>query len=146
MKKTVLITGAAGFIGSHLCDYFLSKNYKVIGIDNLITGNLKNLSHLNSNMDFLFKKIDITHDFNIEDSVDFILHFASPASPIDYLKIPLKTLRVGSLGTENVLKIALKNNARILIASTSEVYGDPLVHPQPEEYFGNVDPVGPRGV
>jgi dTDP-glucose 4,6-dehydratase len=146
MKRTVLITGAAGFIGSHLCDCFLSKNYKVIGIDNLITGNLKNLSHLNSNLDFQFKEIDITHDFNIEDSVDFILHFASPASPIDYLKIPLETLRVGSLGTENVLKIALKNNARILIASTSEVYGDPLVHPQSEEYFGNVDPVGPRGV
>ena len=146
MKKTVLITGAAGFIGSHLCDFFLSKNYKVIGIDNLITGNLKNLSHLNLNMDFQFKEIDITHDFNIEDSIDFVLHFASPASPIDYLKIPLETLRVGSLGTENVLKIALKNNARILIASTSEVYGDPLVHPQPEEYFGNVDPVGPRGV
>jgi dTDP-glucose 4,6-dehydratase len=146
MKKSVLITGAAGFIGSHLCDHFLSKNYKVIGIDNLITGNLKNLSHLNSNMDFQFKKIDITHDFNIENSIDYILHFASPASPIDYLKIPLETLRVGSLGTENVLKIALKNNARILIASTSEVYGDPLVHPQPEEYFGNVDPVGPRGV
>ena len=146
MKKTALITGAAGFIGSHLCDYFLSKNYNIIGIDNLITGNLNNLLHLSSNMNFEFKKIDITHDFNIEDSIDFILHFASPASPIDYLKIPLETLRVGSLGTENVLKLALKNNARILIASTSEVYGDPLLHPQPEEYFGNVDPVGPRGV
>ncbi len=146
MKKIVLITGAAGFIGSHLCDYFLSKNCKVIGIDNLITGNLKNLSHLNSNIDFIFNKIDITDNFNIEESIDYILHFASPASPIDYLKIPLETLRAGSLGTENILKIALKNNARILIASTSEVYGDPLVHPQTEKYFGNVNPVGPRGV
>jgi dTDP-glucose 4,6-dehydratase len=146
MKKTILITGAAGFLGSHLSDYFISKNYKVIAIDNLITGNLKNLSHLNSNMNFEFKKIDITHDFHIENSIDYILHFASPASPIDYLKIPLETLRAGSLGTENVLKIALKNNARILIASTSEVYGDPQVHPQSEEYLGNVDPIGPRGV
>ena len=146
MKKTVLITGAAGFLGSHLCDFFLSKNYKVIAIDNLITGNLNNLSHLSSNMDFKFREIDITHNFNIEDSIDFILHFASPASPLDYLKIPLETLRVGSLGTENVLKLALKNKARILIASTSEIYGDPLEHPQTEEYFGNVNPVGPRGV
>ena len=146
MKKTVLITGAAGFLGSHLCDYFLCKNYKVLGIDNLITGNEKNISHLKSNSDFEFRKIDITHNFKMDDSIDFILHFASPASPIDYLQIPLETLRVGSLGTEYVLKIALKNKARILIASTSEVYGDPLQHPQNEEYYGNVDPVGPRGV
>ena len=146
MKKTVLITGAAGFIGSHLCDYFLMKNFKVIGIDNLITGSLKNLSHLESNSDFEFRKIDITHYFKIDDSIDYILHFASPASPIDYLKIPLETLRSGSLGTDSILKIALKNRARILVASTSEVYGDPLEHPQNEEYYGNVNPVGPRGV
>ena len=146
MKKTVLITGAAGFLGSHLCDYFLSKNYKVLGIDNFITGSPKNLFHLTSNSEFEFREINITHDFQIDDSIDYILHFASPASPIDYLQIPLETLRVGSLGTENVLKIALKNKARILIASTSEIYGDPLEHPQSEEYCGNVDPVGPRGV
>ena len=146
MKKTVLITGAAGFLGSHLCDYFLLKNYKVIGIDNFITGSPKNLSHLTANSDFEFREIDITHDFKIDNPIDYILHFASPASPIDYLQIPIETLRVGSLGTENVLKIALRNKARILIASTSEVYGDPLEHPQKEEYCGNVDPVGPRGV
>ena len=146
MKKTVLITGAAGFLGSHLCDYFLSKNYRVIGIDNFITGSPKNISHLTANSDFEFKEIDITHNFKIDNPIDYILHFASPASPIDYLRIPLETLRVGSLGTENVLKIALENKARILIASTSEVYGDPLEHPQKEEYCGNVDPVGPRGV
>jgi len=146
MKKTVLITGAAGFLGSHLCDYFLSKNYRVIGVDNFITGSPKNLSHLTANSDFEFREIDITHNFKIDNPIDYILHFASPASPIDYLQIPLETLRVGSLGTENILKIALKNKARILIASTSEVYGDPLEHPQKEEYCGNVDPVGPRGV
>ena len=146
MKKTVLITGAAGFLGSHLCDYFLSKNYRVIGIDNFITGIPKNLSHLKANSDFKFREIDITHNFKIDNPIDYILHFASPASPIDYLQIPLETLRVGSLGTENVLKIALENKACILIASTSEVYGDPLEHPQKEEYCGNVDPVGPRGV
>ena len=146
MKKTVLITGAAGFLGSHLCDYFLYKDYKVLGIDNLITGSLKNLTHLESNSSFELREIDITHDFKINCSIDYILHFASPASPIDYLQIPLETLRVGSLGTENVLKIALKNKARVLIASTSEVYGDPLEHPQKEEYCGNVNPVGPRGV
>ena len=146
MKKTVLITGAAGFLGSHLCDYFLSKNYEVLGIDNFITGSPKNLSHLQSNSDFEFREIDITHDFKIDNPIDYIIHFASPASPIDYLQIPLETLKVGSLGTDNVLKIALKNKARILIASTSEVYGDPLEHPQKEEYCGNVDPVGPRGV
>ena len=120
--------------------------FRLIGIDNLITGNFKNLSHLESNSDFEFKKIDITNDFKINNSLDYILNFASPASPIDYLKIPLETLRVGSLGTENILRLALKNNARILIASTSEVYGDPLEHPQNEEYCGNVNPVGPRGV
>ena len=146
MKKTVLITGAAGFLGSHLCDYFISKNYKVLGIDNLITGSLTNVSHLESSSNFEFREIDITHNFKITDSIDYILHFASPASPIDYLQIPLETLRVGSLGTENILKIALKNKARILIASTSEVYGDPFEHPQKEEYCGNVNPVGPRGV
>ena len=146
MKKTVLITGAAGFLGSHLCDYFLYKDYKVLGIDNLITGSLKNLTHLESNSSFELREIDITHDFKINCSIDYILHFASPASPIDYLQIPIETLRVGSLGTDNILKIALKNNAPILIASTSEVYGDPLEHPQNEEYCGNVNPVGPRGV
>ena len=146
MKKTVLITGGAGFLGSHLCDYFISKNYKVIAIDNLITGNLNNLYHLKNNSNFEFLKIDITEFFEIKSKIDYILHFASPASPIDYLKIPLETMRVGSLGTENILKIALKNKAIILIASTSEVYGDPLEHPQNEEYYGNVNPIGPRGV
>ena len=146
MNKTVLITGAAGFLGSHLCDLFISKGYKVIGIDNLVTGNLNNISHLIKESNFKFRKIDITENFQLDEKIDFILHFASPASPIDYLKIPLETMRVGSLGTENILKIALKNKARILIASTSEVYGDPLEHPQKEDYYGNVNPIGPRGV
>tara|TARA_B100001059_G_C17815225_1_gene574781 strand:+ start:1506 stop:2447 length:942 start_codon:yes stop_codon:yes gene_type:complete len=146
MNKTILITGAAGFIGSHLCDFFISKNYKVIGIDNLITGDLNNLLSLKNNLNFKFLEVDITEEIKINDKVDYILHFASPASPFDYLKYPLETLRVGSLGAENILKIALKNNAIILIASTSEVYGDPLVHPQSEDYYGNVNSIGPRSV
>ena len=146
MNKTVLITGAAGFLGSHLCDLFISKEYKVIGIDNLITGDLNNISHLVKASNFKFQKIDITENFQLDEKIDFILHFASPASPIDYLRIPIETMRVGSLGTENILKIALKNKATILIASTSEVYGDPLEHPQNEDYYGNVNPIGPRGV
>ena len=146
MIVTILITGAAGFIGSHLCDFFISKNYRVIAIDNLITGDINNILHLKNHSNFEFLKIDITKVFKIKNKIDYILHFASPASPIDYLKIPLETMRVGSVGTENILKIALKNKAIILIASTSEVYGDPLQHPQNEDYFGNVNPIGPRGV
>ena len=145
-NKTVLISGAAGFLGSHLCDLFFSKNYNVIAVDNLLTGSVRNLSHLIGKENFEFKNIDVTTNFEINKKIDYILHFASPASPIDYLKMPLETMRVGSLGTENVLKVALKNNATILIASTSEVYGDPLEHPQKEDYYGNVNPIGPRGV
>ena len=146
MKKTVLITGAAGFIGSHLCDYFIKRNYFVLAIDNLLTGCLENLIHLQKNPNFRFIQIDITSSFEIEQKIDYILHFASPASPIDYLKMPIETMRVGSVGTENILKIALKNNCTILVASTSEIYGDPLEHPQNENYYGNVNPIGPRGV
>ena len=145
MKK-VLITGAAGFIGSHLCDKFLSEGYHVIGMDNLLTGNLRNIEHLFPNPHFEFYHHDVSKFVHIPGDLDYILHFASPASPIDYLKMPIQTLKVGSLGTHNLLGLAKAKKARILVASTSEVYGDPLVHPQTEEYWGNVNPVGPRGV
>ena len=145
-KKTVLITGAAGFLGSHLCDRFIMEGHYVIGMDNLITGDLINLNHLKCNPNFEFIYHDITNFIEIKGPVDYILHFASPASPIDYLKIPIQTLKVGAMGTHNCLGLAKAKSARILVASTSEVYGDPLVHPQTEEYWGNVNPVGPRGV
>lgn len=142
----VLITGAAGFIGSHLCDKFIQEGYHVIGMDNLITGNLDNISHLFPRSNFEFYHHDVSKFVHVPGSLDYILHFASPASPIDYLKMPIQTLKVGSLGTHNLLGLAKSKNARILIASTSEVYGDPLEHPQKESYWGNVNPIGPRGV
>lgn len=144
--EQVLITGAAGFLGSHLCDRFLKEGYRVIGMDNLITGNLTNIEHLMGNENFIFSHHDVSNFVHVPGELKYILHFASPASPIDYLKIPIQTLKVGSLGTHNLLGLAKAKNARILVASTSEVYGDPTVHPQPEEYWGNVNPVGPRGV
>lgn len=145
MKK-VLITGAAGFIGSHLCDRFLKDGYHVIGMDNLITGSLSNIEHLFPEKHFEFYFHDVSKFVHVPGNLDYILHFASPASPIDYLKMPIQTLKVGSLGTHNLLGLAKAKNARFMIASTSEVYGDPLVHPQTEEYWGNVNPIGPRGV
>lgn len=145
MKK-ILITGAAGFLGSHLCDRFIKEGYKVIGMDNFITGDKKNISHLLDHPNFEFIDHDVTEFIKIDGHVDYILHFASPASPIDYLKIPIQTLKVGSLGTHNLLGLAKAKKARILIASTSEIYGDPLVHPQTEDYYGNVNTIGPRGV
>ena len=145
MKKT-LITGAAGFLGSHLCDRFIAEGHHVIGMDNLITGDLKNISHLFPLERFEFHHHDVSTFVHLEGDLDYILHFASPASPIDYLKIPIETLKVGSLGTLNLLGLAKEKGARILVASTSEVYGDPLVHPQNEAYYGNVSPIGPRGV
>ena len=146
IKKRVLITGAAGFLGSHICDRFVKEGFHVIGMDNLITGDLKNIQHLFKLEQFEFYHQDVSKYIHVPGTLDYILHFASPASPIDYLKIPIQTLKVGSLGTLHCLGLAKAKNARILVASTSEIYGDPLVHPQTEEYWGNVNPIGPRGV
>jgi len=145
-KERVLITGAAGFLGSHLCDRFIREGYHVIGMDNLITGDLRNIDHLFKLEQFEFYHHDVSKFIHVPGELKYILHFASPASPIDYLKIPIQTLKVGSLGTHNCLGLAKGKKARMLIASTSEIYGDPQVHPQTEEYWGNVNPIGPRGV
>jgi dTDP-glucose 4,6-dehydratase len=145
-RKRILITGAAGFLGSHLCDRFIKEGFHVIGMDNLITGDLRNIEHLFSLENFEFYNHDVSKFVYVAGDLDYILHFASPASPIDYLRIPIQTLKVGSLGIHNLLGLARSKKSRILIASTSEVYGDPTVNPQPEEYWGNVNPVGPRGV
>ncbi|MCL4551208.1 MAG: SDR family oxidoreductase [Bacteroidetes bacterium] len=145
-KKTAVVTGGAGFLGSHLCDRLISEGFKVICLDNLLTGRLENIEHLFGNENFQFIKLDVTNFIHVPSDVDYVLHFASPASPIDYLKFPIQTLKVGSLGTHKALGLAKEKNATFLLASTSEVYGDPLIHPQSEEYWGNVNPVGPRGV
>jgi dTDP-glucose 4,6-dehydratase len=144
--KTAVVTGGAGFLGSHLTDRLLKEGYRVVGVDNFITGNPANLEHLKSNPNYSFQKHDVSNHFEVEGAVDFIFHFASPASPIDYLELPIQTLKVGSLGTHNALGLAKAKGAGFLLASTSECYGDPLVHPQTEEYWGNVNPIGPRGV
>src|SRR6187399_1950772 len=146
MAKRILITGGAGFLGSHLCDRFIKEGFDVVAMDNLITGDLKNIEHLFKLKQFEFYHHDVTKFIHVPGELDYILHFASPASPIDYLKIPIQTLKVGAMGTHNCLGLAKSKGARILVASTSEVYGDPLVHPQTEDYWGNVNPVGPRGV
>jgi dTDP-glucose 4,6-dehydratase len=146
MAKRILITGAAGFLGSHLCDRFLKEGYEVVGMDNLLTGNIKNIEHLFPVKEFEYYHHDVTKFVHVPGNIDYILHFASPASPIDYLKMPIQTLKVGAMGTHHLLGLAKAKGARILIASTSEIYGDPLVHPQTEEYWGNVNSVGPRGV
>jgi dTDP-glucose 4,6-dehydratase len=142
----VVVTGGAGFLGSHLCDRLLAEGHEVIAVDNLLTGNPRNIAHLADEKRFRFLRHDVTHFIFIDGAVDAVLHFASPASPIDYLELPIQTLKVGSLGTHNALGLAMAKNARFLLASTSECYGDPLVHPQPETYWGNVNPIGPRGV
>ncbi len=144
--KRILITGAAGFLGSHLCDRYLQEGYEVIGMDNLATGALRNIEHLFQEEDFVFYNHDVTKFVHVPGALDYILHFASPASPVDYLNMPIQTLKVSSLGTHNLLGLARNKGSRILVASTSEVYGDPLVHPQSEDYWGNVNPIGPRGV
>ncbi|MEZ5330345.1 MAG: UDP-glucuronic acid decarboxylase family protein [Verrucomicrobiales bacterium] len=146
IKKTAVVTGAAGFLGSHLTDRLLAEGYRVIGIDNLLTGNTRNIDHLGGNPDFHFLKHDVTNYIYLPGDVHLVFHFASPASPIDYLKLPIQTMKVGSLGTHNTLGLAKAKGARFLIASTSETYGDPLEHPQTESYWGNVNPIGPRGV
>ena len=143
---TSVVTGGAGFLGSHLCDYLLARGHRVICVDNLETGSLKNIAHVRDAATFAFRHVDITDHFEIDEPVDFVFHMASPASPIDYARLPLHTLRVGAYGTHNALGLAKFKRARFLLASTSEVYGDPLVHPQPETYWGNVNPIGPRGV
>jgi dTDP-glucose 4,6-dehydratase len=146
MRKRILITGAAGFLGSHLCDRFIKEDFHVIGMDNLLTGNINNIAHLFKLENFEFYHHDVSKFVFVPGELHYILHFASPASPIDYLKMPIQTMKVGSLGTHNLLGLARSKGARILVASTSEVYGDPNVHPQTEEYWGNVNPIGPRGV
>jgi dTDP-glucose 4,6-dehydratase len=145
-KPLSVITGGAGFLGSHITDFLLAKGHRVIGIDNLITGNLANIAHVKGNPDYRFMQHDVTKFIDVPEDIDFIFHFASPASPIDYLELPIQTLKVGALGTHNALGLAKAKKARLLLASTSEVYGDPLVHPQTEDYWGNVNPIGPRGV
>ena len=145
-QKRILITGGAGFLGSHLCDRYIKEGFEVFAMDNLLTGSMDNISHLMPHPNFAFYHHDVTKYIHIQGKLDYILHFASPASPIDYLKMPIQTMKVGSLGTHNLLGLAKAKKARILVASTSEVYGDPLVHPQNEDYWGNVNPIGPRGV
>ncbi len=143
---TSLVTGGAGFLGSNLCDFLLARGHRVICVDNLDTGSLENIAHVKNGVDFRFEMLDITEHYEVDEPIDFVYHMASPASPIDYARLPLHTLKVGAYGTHNTLGLAKKHRARFLLASTSEVYGDPLVHPQPESYWGNVNPIGPRGV